>query len=327
MDAALAGLLPHIKEAVRLDDDQSSRLDPTKSELLAAIKDALQRDELASGEDDERIAAAAAELLPRLSETVKQEYADIRARIERDWPWALVPLGWDLDLLSPLGKGRNEVLHTQCLAYLLDHRQNHGIGIRALREFFALLGRLIPGEDIFEKLSKDTVENAERLRQVRVFAERRVDSRGERGTAVMDRRCDIWLELIEEGRSIVVVIENKIDATEHDSQLAAYEQAVWRWAQDRRQLSFDAKLIFLSPNRILPEGKDDQKLWLAVGYTELAAALVHATRDAPEPGRTYVLLYVATLLKILGVNSGAVELNALKQLPFLDAVVDHGAVP
>ncbi|MCC6810049.1 MAG: PD-(D/E)XK nuclease family protein [Deltaproteobacteria bacterium] len=133
------------------------------------------------------------------------------------------------------------------------------------KEFFALLGRLIPGEDVFERISKDGEENNERLRRVHVFAERGVEAPADHGNAITERRCDIWLELIEEGRSIVVVIENKIDAGEHGAQLSAYEQAVWQWARQNRRLSFEAKLVFLTPDGRPPDGQSDQQLWVAMG--------------------------------------------------------------
>ena len=43
-----------------------------------------------------------------------------------------MPMDWNLDLLAPLGKARNEVTRTQCLAHLLDHRGSHGLGTRVV---------------------------------------------------------------------------------------------------------------------------------------------------------------------------------------------------
>jgi hypothetical protein len=42
--------------------------------------------------------------------------------------------------------------------------------------FFRLLGRLIPGEDIFDRFSSDTEGAAERLRHVRVIAEHALEA-------------------------------------------------------------------------------------------------------------------------------------------------------
>lgn len=322
MDAALERLLPQIRDAVLRDGPAETKVDTSLADLVPQVRDALQRDEAAAGEDDERLANHVTQLIPSLQERIKQTHAAARSRMERDQPWGLVPLDSTLDLLSPLGKARSEVMHTQCLAYLLDHRAPHGLGIRCLRELLALLGRHIPGEDVFEQLGR---ENNERLRRISVYAERCVESLPDRGNATEERRCDIWLELIEEGRSVVVIIENKVDAGEHGSQLSSYEQAVWQWARQNRRLSFDAKLIFLTPNGRPPDGQADQQLWVAIGYKELAAALAQAGRDAPEPGRTFLMLYVSTILKyVLGIGSQADELNFVKQLPFMQAVIDQG---
>jgi len=326
MEAALEQLLPQVRAALTHDRTEVPQIDTSLNDFLPKVLDALKKDEAASGEDDERIATQVSELLPRLRERIKQAHTDARSRIERDHPWALVPLDWTLDLLTPLGKAHSEITHTQCLACLLDHRAPHGLGIRVLKEFFALLGRLVPGEDVFERLSKETEESNERLRNVRVYAERCVEAPAERGDDITERRCDIWLELIEEGRSVVVVIENKIDAGEHAAQLSAYEQALWQWARQNRRLSFEAKLIFLTPEGRPPDGKADQQLWVAMGYKELAAALVQAGRDAPEPGRTFLMLYVSTILKeVLGVTARVDEVDSVKQLPFMHAVIDQGA--
>lgn len=328
MDAALELLLPMIRDAVLRDGHAESKIDASLNDLVPQMRDALQRDEATAGEE-ERIASRVAQLIPSLQDRFKRDHAAARTRIERDQPWGLVPLDVTLDLLSPLGKARNEVVHTRCLAYLLDHRNPHGLGIRCLRELLALLGRRIPGEDIFEQLGRETEENNKRLRRIKVYAERCVESLPDRGNAAEERRCDMWLELIEERRSLIVIIENKVDAGEHGSQLSAYEQAVYRWQRQNRCPSNEAKFVFLTPNGRQPDSREDQKLWDAIGYRELAAALAQAGRDAPEPGRTFLMLYVSTILKhVLGIEAQADELNLVRQLSFMravQAVIDQGA--
>ena len=122
------------------------------------------------------------------------------------------------------------------------------------------------------------------------------------------------------------MVENKIDAGEHASQLSAYEQALWQWARQNRRLSFEAKLIFLTPEGRPPDSRADQQLWVAMGYKDLAAALAQAGRDAPEPGRTLLMLYVSTILKeILGIASRIDEVDSVKQLPFMKSVIDQGS--
>jgi PD-(D/E)XK nuclease superfamily len=327
MEAALERLLPHIRDAVSQDGPGSAAISTSIADLLPQFRAALQQDEAAAGEDDERIATRATELLPVLHERLQQAHDTARSQLERDQPWGLVSLDMAFDLLGPIGKGRSELMHTQCLASLLDHRAAHGLGVRCLRELLSLLGRKIPGEDVFEQLGKESEANNERLRRAVVYAERCVETLPDRAAISEERRCDLWIELLEEGRSVVVIIENKIEAGEQGSQLSAYEQAVWQWARQNRRLSFDAKLVFLTPEGRPPDGQFDQQLWVPIGYKELAAALTHAGRDAPEPGRTFLMLYVSSILKhILAIKPDRGDLNFVKQLPFMQSVIEQGAL-
>lgn len=294
--------------------------------LLPTIREALSNDEAATSNEDVSLATQINDALPRLTARLRHAYDDARQQLERDARWTLAPLDWRADLLAAVGKARSEVTHTLCLAHLLDSRAAHGLGVRVLREFFKLMGRLIPGEDIFERLGNGAPENDERLRHVRVTAEHVVEAPFESGTTTEERRCDLWLELLEEGHALVVVIENKIDAGEHDEQLASYERAVWKWARDRRRNSFEQRLVFLTPDGRAPDGANDHPAWLPMSYQHLAGALAHATHDAPEPGRTFASLYVSTILKsILGITPDIDDLKFVRHLSYMNEVRVKGA--
>lgn len=326
MEPAITQLLPLVREA--LDLDAASRPGPIAGDLAAllpAVRDALRADDTSTLQEEAALASRVAELLPRLAERLRGIYADTRGRVEKAYPWTLPPMDWSMDLLSGMAKERSEVTHTQCLAYLLDAKAPHGLGPRVLRELFRLLGRLIPGEDVFERLGADDEDARERLPHVRVFAEQVVEAPIGNSTMLEERRCDLWLELVEERSALVVVIENKIDAGEHDDQLASYEQAVWKWARQHRCNTFEQRLVLLTPDGRAPEGTADHDAWLAVSYKQLAAALAHAARDAPEPGRTFLYLYVSTILKaVLGVASEATETDLVRRLPYLNEIIAHG---
>ncbi len=326
MEPAVKLLLPQVKEALICDSVvEGPPTNDGKAKLIPEIRDALRKDEQSIFEQDAALAARLGEMLPRLAERLRDVYAEKRGHVERDYPWTLQPLDWEMDLLGGFTTERSEVAHTQCLAYLLDSKGSHGLGTRALREFFRLLGRLIPGEDLFERLSSDNHDAAARLRHVRVFAEQTVEAPVGKTSATEARRCDLWLELVEEGRALVVVIENKIDAGEHSDQLAAYEQAVWRWARRHRRNSFEQRLVLLTPDGRAPEGDSDHEAWLPVSYKQLAAALAQATRDAAEPGKTFLALYVSTILKaVLGLASHANETDLARRLPYLHEVIAQG---
>jgi hypothetical protein len=317
----LADLIPTMRQA--LESDQGNRKPSISlAALLPRILDALKQDGTAA-ETDLQLATQVRDAIPLLTSRISELHEASRRQLSADSAWALTALDWQTDLLSPLGKQLHEPTHTRVLAFLLDPRQNHGLGVRVLREFFALLGRMIPGPDRFEDLARETDANTEILRRVRVKAEHIALGEGCR-----ECRCDLWLELEDSARSLAIVIENKIDSAEHDNQLAAYEEAVWGHFRERRRLNFDAKLVFLTPDGRAPDQDYDRELWLPMSYLQLAAALARATRDAPEPGRTLLNLYISSILKfVLAIPAAAQGLERLRQLPYFDAFRLPGELP
>ena len=158
---------------------------------------------------------------------------------------------------------------------------------------------------------------------MRVSSEERVEAGQFTAHAPEARRCDVWIELVEEGRSLFVVIENKVDAGEHGDQLSAYEGAVWQRARARRHLNFEARLIFLTPDGRPPGDEVDKKLWIPISYRQLACALACAGRDAPEPGRSMLMLYTASILRhVLGIPASGESLDRVRQYPFMRDVLD-----
>jgi hypothetical protein len=238
---AQAQLLAEVQAALVADSNGCSSSLPT-SALLIELKQALEKDSFSAIHDDRRLADEVEDLIPRMTERVVARHSALRKQFETSAPWALVPLDHELHLLSPLGKLDDELTHTRVLAYLMNPNSPHRLGVRVLREFFALLGRQIEGEDTFERMGLETPNAMERLQRVQVRAEETVKTvEGE------TRRCDLWLELQEPSSILIVVIENKIEAGEHGGQLRAYEDAVWHYARQRRRLNFEGKLVFLTP--------------------------------------------------------------------------------
>jgi len=314
----LAPLVDQMRVALAADNE---RLPPASFEpqLVAKIREAVEKDRGFLAADDLKLAEAVREFIPRITRKATEMHEQLRAQLESDAPWALVPLDSTLDLLSPLGKAFHEPTHTKTLAFLLDHTKPHGLGIRVLREFFSLMGRLIPGEDTFERLARDSSQGTDTLRRFRVTAEQPHQVQGH------GARCDLWLELDDPDRSLIVVIENKIEAGEHGDQLKTYEDALWQRAKAKRHLNFEAKLILLTPDGRLPDQDFDRQLWLPINYTHLAACLAHASRDAPEPGRTYLNLYNSTLLRfVLDVPAQPAGIGRLRQLSFLNELQHQG---
>jgi len=319
MGTIFAPLVQKIREAFALDERVPDHSE-VPADIVALMRRALQTDRATAGASDLALATSIEDLLPRVSAKTSDMYESLRQQLTSDSPWALVALDSTLDLLSPLGKARHEPSHTKTLGFLMDPGRPHGLGVRVLREFFKLMGRLIPGEDPFERLAEDSLQSTDTLRQIRVTTEHanEVDGRA--------ARCDLWLELEDANRSLIVVVENKVESSEHNDQLRTYEDALWRRAKERRRLNLDARLVFLTPDGRLPDQEYDRTLWLPMTYTNLAACLAHASRDAPEPGRTYLNLYASTILRVvLGVPANPVGMERVRQLPFLTELQNQGA--
>lgn len=313
----LAPLVSGMRRA--LESDEGTPEDDFWSRIVGLMRDAVENDRVSVTADDVKMAIAVRELLPRVTEKAFEMHGELRSRLASDAPWALVALDSSLDLLSPLGKALHEPTHTKVLGFLLDPAQPHGLGVRVLREFFKLMGRLIPGEDAFERLAQDSLQGTDTLRRIRVTSERSHDLAGRVS------RCDLWLELEDEERSLIVVVENKVESGEHGDQLRTYEKALWSRAEERRSLNLTAKLVFLTPDGRLPDQDYDRRLWLPVSYTNLAACLAHASRDAPESGKTFLNLYNSTILRfVLGVPSEPEGIERLHQLSFLTELQNQG---
>ncbi|MBL8921367.1 MAG: PD-(D/E)XK nuclease family protein [Myxococcaceae bacterium] len=330
MDPSLQALLPRIREAVGADtptrepteaEARAEAID--KSKLFGAVRDALKADDRLFASEDALIASQVSSAIPRIVAAVTSAIESARQRMEAEAPWALFALESELDLLSPLKKERQETAHTLYLAYFLDSRKPHGLGTRVLRELCSLIGQTIPGEDTFEALGRPGEDNERRLRGIRVSAEEVVGVGHAESGGPDSRRCDVWMELFEEARSLIVVIENKVDAGEHGDQLSAYESAVWERARLRRHLNFEARLIFLTPDGRPPGDVADKRLWTPLSYRQLAVALARASRDAPEPGRSMLTLYIATILRhVLKIPSGGLGLERIGQLKYMSDVLN-----
>ena len=62
-----------------------------------------------------------------------------------------------------------------------------------------------------------------------------------------------------------------------------------------------------------------------LSYTELAAALLWAARDRPEPSHAQLLLYVTSILRyVLRLSGDPQGVERLRQIPFLKEVLRQG---
>jgi hypothetical protein len=152
------------------------------------------------------------------------------------------------NIFAALGVERSEVQHSNFLAYLLSPWQKHGFEDRFLRKFLqaAIKGCVIADVQV-TPIDIDTWELGD------------VDVQRER------RNTDIFAT---DGRHFAMVIENKIDSSEHDHQLARYRSEL---KQDFPKL--ERLLFYLTPAGAPPEENEERKFWIAVDYGCVAKVL------------------------------------------------------
>lgn len=180
------------------------------------------------------------------------------------------------DLLSILGRQRDELFHSRLLAWLMNPTGRHALGSRFLRAF---LEEAWPGEGF------DTAGPV----QINVEWTRSGTS-GVTGETV-EARADLVISL----ETLVVVIENKLDAGEQADQC---ERLYWPWASD----PIETRWLFLTPTGREPLSTTSpaaRAAWREIGYRQVRRALERAVESAPggsaATGRASALQYLATL--------------------------------
>ena len=178
------------------------------------------------------------------------------------------------DLLSILGRQRDELFHSRMLAWLMSPTGRHGLGSRFLHTFLAGV------------LPADTRD----LGLVVIELERtQAGINGETGER-LEARADILVGTA----SALVVIENKLDAGEQPAQC---ERLYWAWANE----PVETRFVFLTISGRPPgsaQSRQAREAWLAMSHRDAADALTAALAEAPtqtSTGRSTAQQYLATL--------------------------------
>lgn len=155
------------------------------------------------------------------------------------------------NLVAACGVARQELKHSDLLAFLLNPAANHGLGDTFLRAFLA--------EIALQSASLSIADLAKaRLPRTRVLRER-------------DR---IDLLLVNDDPPFVVLIENKIGAEESHGQLQRYFAQVEDFYPRHSRTA-----VFLTPEGRAPS----HRAYAAVGYAAVVAALDRTEAELP-PG-------------------------------------------
>ncbi len=180
------------------------------------------------------------------------------------------------DLLTILGRQRDELFHSRLLAWLLTPTGRHGLGRRFLRALFA---EIWPNEPVAEFGA--------------VAVELETTQSGVSGATgdILEARADVVLRT----DLVVVVIENKVDAGEQPAQC---ERLYWAWAQE----PVETRWVFLSATGRAPgsvESAEARAAWRPAKYAQVRHALELAlgeTEDGhADAGRAAARQYLATL--------------------------------
>jgi len=149
------------------------------------------------------------------------------------------------NIFEVLGAVRQEVRHSEFLSYLLDPQETHGLGDYFIRKF---LQKVITGVDI--KLLPFTIIDLD-IWDLSDFQVRR-------------EWHSIDILLLSENLKLAVIIENKIDSSEHSNQLQRYLKIV-----DREYPSWKKLGVYLTPEGISPS----DNFYLPISYAKIAIIL------------------------------------------------------
>ena len=178
------------------------------------------------------------------------------------------------DLLSVLGRSRDELIHSRMIAWLLVPTNRHGLGRRFLTGF---ADRLWPDDQLL-RAGPILVETEE--------SGSAIDDVGE----LREARADI---VIRSG-GVTIVVENKVDAGEQPQQC---ERLYWAWASE----AADARYVFLTPSGRTPttiQSDAARSGWKAMSYANLRDVLASAldgSDASPTSGRSTARQYLDTL--------------------------------
>ena len=169
--------------------------------------------------------------------------------------------------LDILGVARSELAHSNMLAWLLDPKETHGLGLFPIRKFLHLLvmAKLELSDNAsdsadstacFDRNLMDSIlTNSCVVESADVEAEKSVDSTGDKHK---DSRIDIYIEvrvkmskIDKDTKVLPIVIENKVDSKEHDNQTESYYKWIVGHINANKNTFINPLCVFLTPQKTL----------------------------------------------------------------------------
>jgi hypothetical protein len=232
---------------------------------------------------------------------IEKKISRTRRRLNQDIPKD-DPIRLSVNLLAPIGRIRDENVHTRALAYLLDPSNPHGFRKRVLSSLIQKVQDIGPHGI---GASKVLALLHRKWTKISVISEYRYRIEGFRHRSVA--RCDIWITLRARKDAAVVIIENKIDAPEGNGQLGWYERKAREWCKKNNGR---ALLVYLASE------KREKDKWVSLSYLDLASALRGAwIKDSRAAGRAWLGLYIAAITGgVLGFDTSRLQDIALTDI-------------
>lgn len=153
------------------------------------------------------------------------------------------------NIFEALGAVRHELRHSDFLGFLLDPRQNHGLGDDFVRLFLQKI--LASAESHQNPISLVDLDVWD-LNEIEVFREWQ----------------NIDILLVENALKLAIIIENKIGSSEHSNQLQRYRQIAAQRYPDWKLIS-----IFLTPDGDTPT----DEFYIAADYTTVCGIVERLT--------------------------------------------------
>lgn len=168
-----------------------------------------------------------------------------------------------------MGMTRAEIRHSHFLAFLLNPCANHNLGDGFLRIFLRQVA-----------LNTD-LGRLKELDYPGVFA----------NTKVERERFRIDILLTDQEHRLAVIIENKVDSTEHSDQLDRYLETI-----RRRHIDWSIVPVFLTPDGQLPSHPD----YMPIGYQQIIDILnaaIDENRNQVQPSVQLAVSHYISLLR------------------------------
>lgn len=191
--------------------------------------------------------------------------------LDEGWLLALQPWMQKVNIFNVLSVSRVEIRHSNMLAWLLDPSGSHGLDAEFLERFVRRVCKISHNDDRLSFLVHDWKDAA----VVREWHE-------------TDGQIDLLIEgRTTEGESLVIAIENKIDAKDGRGQLGRYRMMV------KRNFRGKHRFVYLTPNGEAPKNlqENEKGTWICFPYQGIAEIIEEVlSLERPMDGNALALI-------------------------------------